>query len=236
MAERKQKRISIVIPAYNEELKLERSMILLTREMDRLGCDYEIIISEDGSTDRTAAIARNLRSDRVRSIHSESRNGKGNAIRTASLEAEGDFVIFMDADLASNPKGIKDLICELDNGSAMVIGSRYVAGSSTRRHPVRLIASKGFNWLVRVLLGSKIKDHQCGFKAFRKDKVLPVIKEIESTDWFWDTELLVRLQRQGLSAKEVPIEWDEKGDSKFRLFQDTYNMAKNLIGFKIRHG
>jgi len=236
MAERKPERISIVIPAYNEELKLEKSTLQLTKEMDKLGCEYEIIISEGGSTDRTALIARNLRSERVRSIHSALRNGKGNAIRTASLEAKGDIVIFMDADLASDPKGIGGLLRELEDGSALVIGSRYVAGSSTKRHPVRLIASKGFNWLVRVLLGSKIKDHQCGFKAFRKDKVMPIIKEIESTDWFWDTELLVRLQRKGLIAKEVPIEWDEKGDSKFRLFQDTYNMAKNLICFKIKHG
>ena len=85
-------------------------------------------------------------------------------------------------------------------------------------------------------MGSRLSDHQCGFKAFRKDLILPVIKEVEERGWFWDTELLVRAQRNGLEVKEIPIEWKEAPNSRFRLLHDSAKMGFGLLKFKIKNG
>jgi hypothetical protein len=90
--------------------------------------------------------------------------------------------------------------------------------------------------MVRVVLGSKLSDHQCGFKSFRKDTVLPIVNKTEDQRWFWDTEFLVRAQRDGLKIEEIPVEWVEAADSKFRLMQDSFQMFKALMRFKMRNG
>ncbi len=229
-------KVAVILPAHNEGKTLEANTKRLEGLLAGAFSDFEIIISEDGSTDRTADIAKSLESGNVKALHNRERQGKGAAIRSATRQTKANLVIFMDADLASQPKHIGELVGALDDGAAIVIGSRYHERSRVRRTLTRDIASRSFNWLVRALLGSKIRDHQCGFKAFRKDLVLPLIEEIEDREWFWDAELLVRAQRKGLKVVEIPIEWEEMPESRFRLFEDTCHMASSLVRFKIRHG
>jgi len=229
-------KVAVILPAHNEGKTLEANTKRLKRLLGVVFSDFEIIISEDGSTDRTADIAKSLESDTVRAIHNGERQGKGAAIRSATRQTKANLVIFMDADLASQPKHIAELVGALNGGAAIVIGSRYHERSRARRTLTRDVASRTFNWLVRALLGSGIRDHQCGFKAFRKDLVLPLMEQTENRDWFWDTELLVRAQRNGLRVAEIPIEWEEMPESRFRLFEDTFHMASSLVRFKIRHG
>ncbi len=228
--------VSIILPVYNEEKVLRKSVKSLGRTFEKTLGDFEIIISEDGSTDRTLDIAKSLQSEKVRILHKDKRMGKGAAIKGAIGCAKGNIVIFMDADLASNPGHVKQLVKLLEGEASIVIGSRYLKGARAKRTLLRYLASKSFNWLVRALLGSKLSDHQCGFKAFRKDLILPLINEVENERWFWDTELLVRAQRRGLKVVEMPIEWKEAPDSKFRLLRDTYHMACSLASFKLKHG
>lgn len=225
--------VSIILPVHNEAGVLKRTIDCLG---DSLGQKFEIIISEDGSTDDTVRIAKSLENKRVRLLHNGKRMGKGAAIKHAASYAQGSILLFMDADLASNPSQIKELVRLLEGGADIVIGSRYLKGSRAKRVFMRDVASRSFNFLVRAMLGSRIMDHQCGFKAFRKDTVLPVINEVENQKWFWDTELLVRAQRKGLKIAEIPIEWNEMPGSKFRLLEDTIHMAWGLIKFKIKEG
>jgi glycosyltransferase involved in cell wall biosynthesis len=229
-------KVSVILPIYNEERILERNVKRLTKVLERSLDDFEVIISEDGSTDRTPEIAKSLKTENVRILQNRKRMGKGAAIKNAASYAKGNVIIFMDADLASNPEHVKDLVELMSHGASIVIGSRYLKGSRANRNLIRYFASKSFNWLVRVMLGSGLSDHQCGFKAFRKDDVLPVINSIEDERWFWDTEFLVRAQRNGLKVAEVPIEWEEAADSKFRLLRDTCHMAHSLLSFKLKHG
>jgi hypothetical protein len=229
-------KITVIMPVHNEEKVLENNVRRLEMMMEGLFRDFEILISEDGSTDSTVMIAKSMESDRIRVFNNLRRQGKGAAIKSAAKSAAGGIIIFMDADLASDPAHVKELVRILRQGSAIVVGSRYLAESRSRRKPVRLIASMSFNWLVRTLLGSKLTDHQCGFKAFRKDLVLPVVDEIEDGKWFWDAELLVRAQRKGLKVSEIPIRWNEAQDSKFNLLNDTWNMAGSLVRFKLKYG
>jgi len=226
--------VTVILPVHNEEKMLERNVKGLTGILEKSLGDFEIIISEDGSTDRTPEIVKKLESSRVRVIQRKKRIGKGAAIRSAASYAKGNIIIFMDADLASNPEHVKDLVRLIDGGASIVIGSRYHRGSKTNRNLVRYFASRGFNLLVRVILGSRLKDHQCGFKAFRKDKVLPIVNKVENRSWFWDTEFLVRAQREGLRIHEIPIEWREVPGSKLNLVRDTYNMAHSLIEFRMK--
>jgi len=229
-------KVVIIVPAHNEGRTLAANVRKLKRVLGGVFSDFGIIISEDGSTDSTADIAKSLESHNVRALHQEKRLGKGAAIKAAIRHAQANIVIFMDADLASHPKHTEELVRALDEGASIVVGSRYHERSRVRRAIMRDAASRTFNWLVRALLGSRIKDHQCGFKAFRKDMVLPIIEEIEDREWFWDTELLVRAQRKGLKVAEIPIEWEEAPDSRFRLLEDTCHMAASLVSFKIRNG
>jgi len=232
----KKQMLSVILPVYNEEKVLEKNVKIIMKALNKLPYDFEIILSEDGSTDRTAEIADSLENNKIIVLHNGGRKGKGAAIKNAVSRAKGDIVLFMDADLASNPKYTKQLLKPFENDVAIVSGSRYHKESKTQRTPLRHFASKSFNFLVKIMLNSKLSDHQCGFKAFRKDAVLPLINDIEDTKWFWDTELLVRAQRKGLKIVEVPIEWKEEPDSKFRLLDDTYHMAKSLFSFKIKQG
>jgi hypothetical protein len=229
-------KVSIILPVHNEGKVLEQSVKRIERILLKLGVNFEIIISEDGSTDNTSEVMKSLESGRIRIFQNRDRLGKGGAIRNALKEAKGNIVLFMDADLASNPEQIEELINQIKNGAAIVIGSRYVAGSKAKRSAVRNVASLGFNWLVRNILNSKLKDHQCGFKAFRKDVILPLVNEVENRQWFWDTELLVLAQRKGLRIVEIPVEWEEGKESKFDLIGDTFRMACGIINFKIRKG
>lgn len=228
--------VSVIVPAYNEGRVLGRNVRQLQAILERNWKEYEIIISEDGSSDGTADIAKSLVSSRIRLVRNGRRAGKGAAIKSAAARARGSIIMFMDADLASNPKHVAELVRKLMEGADIVVGSRYHPESVVRRTWLRYAASRGFNWLVNVLLGSRLTDHQCGFKAFRKDRVLPVVESASGTSWFWDTELLVNAQRKGLTIAEVPVEWHEGDDSRFRLVNDTIHMGVELLLFKIRHG
>ncbi len=232
----KKETVSVILPVYNEEKVLKKSVERIKKVLDKMPNKYEIIISEDGSTDRTAEIAKSLECSTIRVLNNRKRKGKGAAIKYAAERAKGNIIIFMDADLASHPSHITNLVKMFDSGAAIVAASRYHKDSRARRTPVRHFASKSFNFLVRIILGSKLKDHQCGFKAFRKNIVLPLIDQIEEKKWFWDTELLVRAQRIGLKVVEIPIEWNEEQDSKFRLFEDTCHMFCSLVSFKVKNG
>jgi glycosyltransferase involved in cell wall biosynthesis len=231
----KKSAVSVILPAYNEGMALQRNVKRLEGMLERLLVDFEIIISEDGSTDGTGEIAKRLEGDRIKVLRNGTRLGKGAAIKRAAGHSRGDIVIFMDADLASNPAHVRELVRLMEGGADMVIGSRYLKESKASRSAIRFIASKSFNWLVRHILGSRLSDHQCGFKAFRKDMVLPVIDEVEDERWFWDTELLVRAQKKGLRIEEIPIEWKEAGTSRFRLLRDTANMGLSLARFRLRN-
>jgi glycosyltransferase involved in cell wall biosynthesis len=227
--------VSVILPVYNEGKVLRRSVAKLETTLSdaKIG-DFEIIISENGSTDDTVQTAKSLEGARIRVLHERNRLGKGAAIRSAAEYSKGEVIIFMDADLASEPDTTRELVSFINNGADIVIGSRYHPESKTKRDPVRIFASKGFNWMVREAFGSKLLDHQCGFKSFRKQTVLPILDEIHDQRWFWDTEFLIRAQRKGLKIKEIPVVWIEAKDSRFHLFRDSVQMLGAMLIFKIR--
>jgi uncharacterized protein (TIRG00374 family) len=226
--------VSVVLPAYEEEDSLESTV---GKTLETLAGflpegSFEVLIAEDGCTDRTPKIAARLarEDDRVRHFHSTERLGRGKALQRAFERADGDVVAYLDTDLATDMRHLEELIESVHTGGADVAtGSRWVPGHEADRPMNRSIPSRGFNVLARVVLRSTLRDHQCGFKAFDREALLAILDDVEDDHWFWDTEVLVRAQRAGYDVREFPVEWTPKGDTKVDLVRDVFGMGSQIV-------
>ncbi len=136
----------------------------------------------------------------------------------------------MDVDLATDLRYLKPLCDAIrTEGYDFVTGSRMLPESKVERSFSRQISSKSYNFLVRVMLGSKLRDHQCGFKAFKRESVLPLLDEVKAKHWFWDTEIFVRASRKGYRIKEIPVEWKSGRKTKVNLLKDSFNMGRQVV-------
>ncbi|MEM2972499.1 MAG: glycosyltransferase family 2 protein [Candidatus Bathyarchaeia archaeon] len=219
--------VSLVFPAHNEAERITVAVERAIEALREVACSYEIIIAEDGSTDGTDKIAFSLsrKYPFVRHIHNDKRLGKGKAIKEASKKANGEIIVCMDVDLATNMKHLKELIQAVRDGWDFAIGSRLLPESKTERRISRTIASLAYNFIVRIFFRTGISDHQCGFKAFSRSAFLLILEDWKSEHLFWDTEILVKALRKGCKIKEIPVEWREKGGTKVKLFKDSFRMG-----------
>jgi glycosyltransferase involved in cell wall biosynthesis len=222
----------VVLPAHNEADALEPAVSKISEVMDAYCGDYEIVIAEDGSTDGTDKKADEL-SERllaVRHLHAEKRLGRGKALKNAFQNSSGEILVYMDVDLATDVGQLKELIDSVEKeGYDFATGSRMLSESNVERSGTRNIASKTYNFMVRAVLGSKVKDHQCGFKAFWREPLMQLLGEVGANHWFWDTEILVRAHRRGYKIKEFPVLWKGGRETKVRLLQDSLNMGWQIF-------
>ncbi len=219
--------VSVVFPAYNEADALKGAVEKVAEALNEIARSYEIIIAEDGSTDGTAQLAAALAEKHlyVKHIHGEKRLGRGTALKNAFKQSSGEILVYMDLDLATDLKHLKTLVGALEfEGYDFATGSRMLPQSNVERSSTRNIVSKTYNFMVRALLGSKVKDHQCGFKAFRREPLMKLLDEVGAGHWFWDTEILVRAQHRGYNIKEIPVSWRGGRETKVRLLKDSWNM------------
>ncbi len=225
--------ISFILPVYNEANKLKRNVVRLKNFLDSLKINYEIIIAEDGSTDGSDKIAERLMKDKKTiHIHSDKKLGKGGALKHASLYVRGDHVVYMDADLATDLKYLKDLIRFLKEYD-LVIGSRYLKRSKASRILKRFLLSKIYHFFVKVFFPDlKLTDTECGFKGFKRDVFVNLNKGIRNNGWSWDLEFLVKAKKRGLSIKEIPVKWEEGKDTKMNLFRDSISQFFEILKIK----
>jgi hypothetical protein len=227
-----QVKVSVVLPAHNEADTLETAVNEIVKVLDGYAGGYEIVVAEDGSTDGTDRIA-DLLAERlpcVRHVHSDERLGRGKALNNAFKQCRGEILVYMDVDLATDVGQLKELIDCVDvEGYDFATGSRLLPESDVERSGTRSMASKTYNFMVRAVLGSKVRDHQCGFKAFRCEPLLELLDEVCADHWFWDTELLVRAHRRGYSIKEIPVLWKSGRDTKVRLLHDSVYMGWQIF-------
>jgi glycosyltransferase involved in cell wall biosynthesis len=224
--------VSVVLPAYNEANKLETAVAETAKALEEFARSYQLIIAEDGSTDGTDKIADTLSGSYsfVKHLHGEKRLGRGAALKNAFRSSNGKILVYMDVDLATNVEQLKSLVKAVEEeGFDFATGSRMLPESKVKRSHARHIASKSYNFLVRAMLGSKIRDHQCGFKAFKREALLPLLDEVAACHWFWDTELLVRAFRKGYKIKEIPVEWKSRRETKVRLLKDAFSMGWQVV-------
>lgn len=231
-------RLSLIVPAYNEAPSLEQSIEFIVTVVNQLTKSYEIIIAEDGSVDGTDKIAANLARENTRIIHShaDGRLGKGQALKRALKVSHGEIIVLMDADLATSLSHLSKLVSLIEREYDGAIGSRYSKGSSTHRTLLRTLTSRTYNLLVRLLFGSGIRDHQCGFKAFRRQAFEHILKDLESDGFIFDTELVVKAKKKGFSIVELPVTWTEPygRTSKFNMLRDPVKMGLNLLRLRAK--
>lgn len=224
--------ISVVFPAYNESNSLEYAVLRIMKALEEITSSYEIIIAEDGSTDGTDKVAAFLseRYSCVKHLHREERLGRGTALNNAFKKANGRILVYMDVDLATNVEQLKSLVGAVKKEEYdLVTGSRMLPESKVQRSRTRKIVSKVYNFLVQAMLGSEVKDHQCGFKAFRREPLIQLLDEVKANHWFWDTEILVRAFNKGYKIKEIPVEWTSGQETKVNMAKDSFSMFWQTI-------
>ena len=225
--------VSVVLPAYNEADYLEPAVTKISQALKDYGHPYGIIIAEDGSTDGTDKKAAQLAQSVpfVRHIHREKRLGRGTALNNAFGQSSGEVLVYMDLDLATDLRYLAPLVDAIAvEGYDFSTGSRMLRESKAERTLKRSISSKTYNFLVRAMLGSKLRDHQCGFKAFKREPLLALLGEVDATHWFWDTEILVRAHIHGYRIKEIAVEWKSGRGTKVNFFKDSWSMFRQIVG------
>jgi glycosyltransferase involved in cell wall biosynthesis len=223
--------VSLVFPAHNEAKDLSRAVETALVELRNETPSFEIIIAEDGSSDGTATVAKDLAAKytEVHNIHSDQRLGRGKALDVAFKESHGIILVYMDVDLASDIRQLRALVDSIRSGADIATGSRMLPGSRVKRSRRRSFASWWYNSIIRTLFNSPVHDHQCGFKAFNRARLMEYIDKVEDTHWFWDTEVLIRGVRRGLQVVEIPIEWSEGQGTKVKLFKDSWSMGSKAL-------
>lgn len=206
-------RLCLVLPVLNEERIIADTCRQVLEFLSRHGADWtwEVVVADNGSTDRTAAIVADLarRNPRLRYLPIP-HTGKGFAIKHAWQSADADVYCFMDADLATDLSALPRLLAAIrDDGYDLAIGSRYAAGAVVERDWLRRISSRGYQLVLKLLLGTHVLDVPCGFKAVSRrvrDQLLP---KVQSGGWFFDSELLVLAEHAGYRTQEIPVRWHE---------------------------
>lgn len=226
-------KLSLVIPAYNEEKRISRVIDSYSTFLDKK-YDYELLIVCDG-TDNTAGIVRGIMADdsHIRLLEFPTRQGKGGAILAGFRDAGGELVGFVDSDESVSSCEFEKLIISL-NGADCAIASRRVEGAriSASQPWKRRISSKVFNILVNLMFNLGIKDTQCGAKVFKKSVVETLLPAMRTNGFEFDVELLWRIKKEGFRVKEVPVEWKHEGGSTFSL-KYSGTMFLNLLKIRI---
>ncbi|MGC8478731.1 MAG: glycosyltransferase [Candidatus Micrarchaeia archaeon] len=226
-------RFSLILPIYNECENLRKNFPAIYKELKKIG-DSEVIIAEDGSKDCTKEYARKFaKLPNVIFLSSPKRLGRGGALKHAISVAQGRVIGYMDIDLAVPLPYLAKAVEMVEAGNPVVVGSRYSKGSKASRSPKRLIESVVFNILMRVLLGSKIRDHQCGFKFWDSSFIKKEYKNIMDNHWFFDSEMLVIAQRKHLKIYEMPVEWKEQENTKVRS-SDLVYFVRSMLDMRAR--
>ena len=209
--------VDIMIPVFDEEAALGRSVGLLHAYLtDCFPFTWRITIVDNASTDATWAVAGQLVEtlDRVVALRLD-RKGRGLALRTAWGRSDAAVVAYMDVDLSTRLDGLLPLVAPLVSGhSDVAIGSRLAPGAHVARGPRREFISRSYNTILRTVFGSKVRDAQCGFKAVRTDVARRLLPEIQDEGWFFDTELLLLADHNGLRVHELPVDWVDDPDSR----------------------
>ena len=227
--------LSIVIPSYNEELRLPATLKAIAAYLRSSSRDVEVIVVDDGSKDKTIAVGESFRSEipSLRVISNGQNRGKGYSVRHGMQEAAGRIVLFTDADLSAPIDEVEKLLPAMKDHE-VAIGSRAVDRSliSVHESPFREFAGIIFNKLVRIILRLPFVDTQCGFKAFRREECKLIFEQQTIERFGFDPELLYLARHHGLRSIEIPVRWGHSPATKVNIMRDSLQMFVDV--FQIR--
>jgi glycosyltransferase involved in cell wall biosynthesis len=225
--------ISVVVPAYNEENSIIEAMNRISDVLRMEEILYEIIVVDDGSTDRTVAVLNLAELNNVRVVKNDTNIGKGSALRLGTTYASGKYLAFHDADLDLHPEALVGFFKMMESTKADgVVGSKVHPDSSVHYPISRRVMSRGFRLLIRGFFDLRISDTQTGVKIFKREKVSPVVNSVETNGFGFDLELLVRMHQLGMKVLEGPISLDYQFKSSVgistigTMFKDLFRLRK----------
>ena len=212
--------VEVVVPAHNEEQVLEASIRRLHSHLTReFPFSARITVADSASTDSTLEIAQRLAAELpgMRVIRLDEK-GRGRALRAAWSSSRADVLAYMDVDLSTDLNALLPLVAPLLSAhSDLAVGSRLMHGARVERSLKREVISRAYNFLLRLALGSRVSDAQCGFKAGRREAIQALLPAVENEHWFFDSELLHLAEQGRLRIHEVPVDWTEDPDSRVHL-------------------
>ena len=223
--------LSIIIPAHNEASRLPRTLERIFAFLNTQVYTSEVIVVENGSTDRTFELASEFLKDHpeLNVIHEENR-GKGNAVRRGILSAHGEYHFICDADLSMPIEDLPKFLPPTLNDFDIAIGSREAPGSIRYNEPpYRHLGGRAINLAIRTLILPGLNDTQCGFKCFHAEETTALFQQQTLTGWSFDIELLFLARRKKLRVHEVPIQWYYDPDSKVSAVRDALRMIGNIF-------
>src|SRR6266566_4908364 len=227
---------SIIIPAYNEAARLGTTLDRVLNYVAAQRWDAEVIVVNDGSRDQTPDLVRSYAQTHptLRLLENPGNRGKGYSVRNGMLNAKGDILLFSDADLASPIEEAPKLFAAIDAGADIAIGSRWLQPElqKHRQSLLRQLYGRIFNIALRLLLGLKFKDTQCGFKAFTRSYAQAIFPLQQIERWGFDPELLYLARREKLKVAEVPVEWSHQEGTRISPLRDGLRMFAEVL--KIR--
>jgi len=234
----KQPYLSVVVPAYNEEHRLSVTLASMWRALRRRFQKFELIVVNDGSTDRTASVVEVFLRDHaeVRLINCPFNRGKGYAVRQGVLASSGRYVLMCDADQSTPIREVGKLLKALDQ-SDIAVGSRAIRESRIAQYQptYRLLMGKTFNRFVQLLTVPGIHDTQCGFKCFGGDLARDIFARCKINGFCFDVELLYLARRSGLKIKEVGVYWKNSNESKVHPILHSAQMLCDLVKIRFLH-
>jgi dolichyl-phosphate beta-glucosyltransferase len=232
--------LSVVFPCFNEEARILPTLERTVGFLRGRGGEWEVVVVDDGSGDRTAEVVRAAYGGepRVRVLRFPRNHGKGWAVREGVRESRGELAVFSDADLSTPIETLTAFERRAAEGFDLVVASRGAPGARilTPQPLPRRLSGLVFRSFVRLLGLSRCGDTQCGFKLLRRSTVLPLLERIETQGFAFDVELLARAERAGLRIAELPVDWSDARGSKVRLYPDALRMAVDLVRLRVRLG
>ncbi len=224
--------VEVVIPVYNEERALPRCVEQLSRLAERQSeFRIRLLVVDNGSRDRTWQVAQELRRSHPQlGLLRLQERGRGLALSRAWSESRADLLAYTDVDLSTDTASLLPLLRAVASGDAEIAtGSRLLPGSEVARSLRRELLSRGYSLILRRLLGLRLRDAQCGFKAGRRDALQALLPQVRDRGWFFDTELLVRAQWARMALLELPVTWVEDRDSRVRILPTVVSDLRGVF-------
>ena len=228
--------LSVVVPAFNEEQRIGTTLEQICEYLSRQSYSWEIVLVDDGSEDKTVAVARQSMAGRpLRTVSHESNQGKGAAIKHGMVAARGQVRLFSDADLSTPIEELSRLLQALEEGYDIAIGSRGLKESRIELHQAwyREMMGRIFNLMVRLLVLGGIKDTQCGFKLFTAQAAQALFPLQSMRGYAFDVEILLRARQKGFKIKEVPVRWINSPESRIHPIIDSTKMFVDLVKLRL---
>jgi dolichyl-phosphate beta-glucosyltransferase len=227
---------SVIIPAYNEEVRIAACLSALQEYASAWDCEYEIIVVDDGSSDSTAEIAMSFAAQNANLmvLQNGCNKGKGFSVKRGVAHSSGEWVLFTDVDLSTPITELPKLRAKAEEGNDAVFASRGLKESQLERRQSiwRETAGRTFNLVVRLMFRTDIRDTQCGFKLFRREAARAIFPRLRMDGWAFDVEILVCALALGLRVAEVPVIWRHSEGSKISPIRDGLRMLRELCVIK----